>query len=119
MSHTEIAKAFLTMAASGRVREAYEAYVDKRFKHHNGHFRGDADSLRKGMEDDARAHPDKHLEVIHTIGDGNLVALHSRVTTPDEYALVHIFRFEGDRIAELWDIAQPVPKNSPNANGMF
>ena len=34
-------------------------------------------------------------------------------------AVVHIFRFERGRIAELWDIGQPVPKESPNANGMF
>ena len=34
-------------------------------------------------------------------------------------AVVHVFRFEGDRIAEFWDIGQPVPKDSPNANGMF
>ncbi|HEX6803954.1 MAG TPA: hypothetical protein VF133_09775 [Terriglobales bacterium] len=25
----------------------------------------------------------------------------------------------GDRIAELWDIGQPVPSESGNANGMF
>jgi predicted SnoaL-like aldol condensation-catalyzing enzyme len=34
-------------------------------------------------------------------------------------ALVHIFRFEGDRIVELWDIAQAIPADSPNKNGMF
>ena len=34
-------------------------------------------------------------------------------------ALVHLFRFEGDRIAELWDIGQAVPEQSVNANGMF
>jgi hypothetical protein len=34
-------------------------------------------------------------------------------------AVVHTFRFEGDRIAELWDIGQPVPADSVNDNGMF
>jgi len=34
-------------------------------------------------------------------------------------AVVHIFRFAGARIAELWDIGQPVPENSPNEYGMF
>jgi predicted SnoaL-like aldol condensation-catalyzing enzyme len=34
-------------------------------------------------------------------------------------ALVHIFRFHGDRVVELWDIGQPVPEDSPNENGMF
>ena len=35
------------------------------------------------------------------------------------FAVVHIFRFDGDRIVELWDLAQEVPDHSPNANGMF
>jgi predicted SnoaL-like aldol condensation-catalyzing enzyme len=34
-------------------------------------------------------------------------------------AVVHIFRFEGDRIAELWDVGQPVPAENPNSDGMF
>jgi predicted SnoaL-like aldol condensation-catalyzing enzyme len=50
------------------------------------------------------------------------VAVHSRVQhTPADRgaALVHLFRFEGDRIAELWDVGQEVPAETPNANGMF
>jgi predicted SnoaL-like aldol condensation-catalyzing enzyme len=50
------------------------------------------------------------------------VAVHSRVRQNQAdrgAALVHIFRFEGDRIAELWDIGQPVPAESVNAIGMF
>jgi predicted SnoaL-like aldol condensation-catalyzing enzyme len=34
-------------------------------------------------------------------------------------AVVHIFRFQGNNIAELWDIGQAMPENSPNENGMF
>jgi hypothetical protein len=30
-----------------------------------------------------------------------------------------VFRFEGDRIAELWDVGQPVSAESVNANGIF
>jgi hypothetical protein len=32
---------------------------------------------------------------------------------------VHILRFENSRIAEMWDIAQEIPPDSPNALGMF
>jgi predicted SnoaL-like aldol condensation-catalyzing enzyme len=41
--------------------------------------------------------------------------------SPDHHgaALVHLFRFEGDRIAELWDIGLPVPAESVNTNAMF
>lgn len=34
-------------------------------------------------------------------------------------AVVHIFRFQDNKIVELWDIGQPIPEDSPNENGMF
>lgn len=113
---------FLRVASSGRIREAYEKFIAPDFKHHNPHFRGDAASLRAAMEEDAVAHPNKVLKVQHAIAEGDLVAVHSwvRMTGNDAgYALVHIFRFAGDRVVELWDMAEPVPANSPNENGMF
>jgi predicted SnoaL-like aldol condensation-catalyzing enzyme len=35
------------------------------------------------------------------------------------YAVVHIYRFEAGRIAELWDLGMAIPAESPNANGVF
>ncbi|HEY8144743.1 MAG TPA: hypothetical protein VIG06_18825 [Kofleriaceae bacterium] len=35
------------------------------------------------------------------------------------FGLAHIFRFEGDKVIELWDLAQEVPAESPNKSGMF
>jgi predicted SnoaL-like aldol condensation-catalyzing enzyme len=32
---------------------------------------------------------------------------------------MHLFRFEGSRIAELWDVGQSVPEESVNDYGMF
>ena len=120
-SRKETAVSFLELVASGRVREAFK-WAAPDFRHHNPHFGAAPELLMKGMEENARQFPQKHLEVKHTIADGDLVAVHSHVKhTPDErgYGLVHIFRFDGDRVAELWDLAQEVPANSPNANGMF
>ena len=117
----DVAVSFLRQAASGRVREAYE-HVGKGFRHHNPFFAGNAEALMAGMEENARENPDKQLDVLHALEDGDMVAVHSRVQQrPDDRgaALVHLFRFEGDRIAELWDIGQPVPDESVNANGMF
>jgi predicted SnoaL-like aldol condensation-catalyzing enzyme len=116
------AVSFLTLVASGRVREAYENYVANGFRHHNPFFAGDAQALMEGMEDNARQFPGKKLDVLRALEEGDLVAVHSRVRhTPEDRgaALVHIFRFEGDRVAELWDIGQPVPEQVPNAHGMF
>ena len=122
VNHKEVATEFLRLAASGNVRDAYSRYIAPDFKHHNPYFPGDAHSLMTAMEENAAQNPHKVLEVQHTLEDGNLVAVHAKVMmNPVDRgaALVHIFRFEGDQIAELWDMGQPVPENSPNQYGMF
>jgi predicted SnoaL-like aldol condensation-catalyzing enzyme len=116
------AVSFLQLAASGRAREAFAKHVSTDFRHHNPYFAGDAESLMTAMDENARQNPDKRLDVLRTLEDRDLVAVHSYVrhnAADPGAALVHIFRFEGDRIAELWDIGQPVPAESPNSNGMF
>lgn len=68
------------------------------------------------------ANPEKSLVVQRTITEGDLVAVHSRVRHAPGGSLaatVHIFRFADGRIAELWDVAQEEPPDSPNQRGMF
>ncbi len=118
----ETAATFLKLAASGTVSEAFEKYISADFRHHNPHFRGDAESLKKGMAEAAAKFPGTTLEVQHIFEEGDLVAVHSRVQHgPDEpeISVVHIFRFEADRVAEMWDVGMEAPKESPNQNGMF
>jgi len=122
LTHRDMAISFLNLVASGNVREAYEKHVGPSFRHHNPYFKGDAESLMKGMEENAAKFPNKIFEVQRSLEDGDLVAVYSHVRLkPEErgLALVHIFRFRNDRIVELWDLGQPVPEDSPNENGMF
>ena len=118
----EAAKTFLELCAAGRAREAFARYAAPSFRHHNPHFPGDADSLAQAMDTNAKQFPEKRLDVHRALEDGDFVAVHSFVKHNAEdtgYALVHIFRFEGERVAELWDIAMAVPPDSPNKLGMF
>ena len=116
------AVAFLRLAASGKTKEAFDKYVAAGFRHHNPWFRGDAESLRGGMQENADKNPGKVLEVQHALQDGELVAVHSRVQHSPKAlpaAVVHVFRFEGSRIAELWDVGQMQPEDMVNEHGMF
>jgi len=118
----QIATSFLKLASSGRLDEAYDNHIGANFRHHNPYFRGDAASLKAGMAEAHEKFPNTTLDVQHVFEEDDLVAVHSRVRhapeTP-EISVVHIFRFEGDRIVEMWDIGQEAPKDSPNENGMF
>jgi predicted SnoaL-like aldol condensation-catalyzing enzyme len=116
------AVSFLSLAASGRVTEAFRAHVGEGFRHHNPFFRGDAGSLMAAMQANAAQNPEKILNVLHSLEDGDLVAVHSHVRQkPDDRGavVVHVFRFADDRIVELWDVAQPLPETSPNEYGML
>jgi len=118
----QAAISFVTRAASGRVREAFDTLVTPGFRHHNAYFPSDAASLARAMEENARANPAKALEVKQAIEEGDRVVLLSEVHhKPGDRgaAVVHIFRFEGDRIAELWDVGQEVPADAKNELGMF
>jgi len=121
-SYQEPAVEFLALAASGKVREAYQKHVGPGFRHHNPLFPGTAAALMDAMEQNAVKNPDKVLEIKTTLQEGDRVAVFSHVRqNPDEKgaAVVHLFRFENDRIVELWDIGQAIPEQSVNEHGMF
>ncbi|WP_099362861.1 nuclear transport factor 2 family protein [Fredinandcohnia onubensis] len=118
----EKALSFLDLIVSGNVRVAYEQYIGSNFRHHNPYFRGDAESLMLAMEENAVQNPHKIFEVKLAIEEGDKVSVYSHIMqNPDECgaAVVHIFRFENDKVVELWDIGQPLPEKSLNENGMF
>ncbi|HYV24534.1 MAG TPA: nuclear transport factor 2 family protein [Pyrinomonadaceae bacterium] len=120
-SNKSIAVSFLSNAATGKLDEAY-SLVGSNFRHHNAFFKGDTESLKAGMADAHKQFPNTEIDVQRVIAEGDLVAVHSRVQhAPDKpaIAVVHIFRFAGEKIAELWDIGMEVPKDSPNENGAF
>jgi predicted SnoaL-like aldol condensation-catalyzing enzyme len=66
--------------------------------------------------------PNRAFTVQRVLEDGDHVVVHSKVersAKPFVVSVVHIFRFEGERIAELWDVGMPVPDPCPNADGPF
>jgi predicted SnoaL-like aldol condensation-catalyzing enzyme len=122
MNNKESAISFLEMAASGNVSEAYSKFAGISFRHHNPFFEGTAQALQAGMQENARQNPDKVLEVKRVVAEGDLVVTHSHVRQKPEdlgVAVVHIFRFEHEKIVELWDLGQPILNTSVNKNGMF
>lgn len=121
-SHKQAAVQFLQLVVSGRIDEAYEMYVDMQGKHHNPFFPAGFPELRKAMVENHVRFPNKQLTIKNVLSDGNLVAVHSHILPlPDGAGIsaVHLFRFQDNRIVEMWDISQPVPADSPNKDGAF
>src|SRR6266700_2561150 len=106
-SNKDTAVTFLNMVMDGRIREAFSKFVGERFEHHNPYFDGSAQSLMAGMEENERQNPEKTLKMKRVISEDEFVVIHSHLhLNPADRlgtAVVHIFRFEDGRIAELWD----------------
>jgi len=121
-SRKEIALKFDSLIASGQIRDAFEKYVSPTFRHHNPYFKGDRESLLLGLEKNAGQFAHKIYEVQRVLEDGDLVAVHSRLKPKPDWpamAIVHIFRFDDDKIVEEWDLSQQIPGDAPNENGLF
>jgi predicted SnoaL-like aldol condensation-catalyzing enzyme len=122
MDNRGIAVSFLQMCSRGEVRDAYERHVATGFVHHNAWFPGDRESLLLGMEKSAATEPNKAFEPKQVVDGGDRVVVLSRLARVDagvEIAVVHILRFEAGKIVEMWDVGQEIPRDSPNALGMF
>ena len=117
----KVAVDFLRMAGQGHPYEMQSALKPGGI-HHNVYFPRGWDALLKAMADAAKKSPMTRHDVKHVICEGDLVVVHSHVVhQPDEpgFAVVHMFRFEGDKIAEMWDVGLSIPANSPNTDGAF
>jgi predicted SnoaL-like aldol condensation-catalyzing enzyme len=121
MNKKDIAASFLKLGSSGNVREAYDKYVHPDFRHHNAFFKGDRETLLKAMEENVQEFPNKAYETLRALEDGDLVAVHGKVTfaSDQQWSVIHIFRFDGGKIIESWEASQQVFKDSPNENGIF
>lgn len=121
-SPKEIAKDFLRKCVAGQVKEAFALYVAENFVHHNPSFAGDPESLRRAMQESSDQNPGATLRFVQATAEEDRVAVHSQFRQGPEDAggaVVHLFRFEGDKIAELWDVHMPVPEEMNNQEGMF
>ncbi len=120
--HKKAAVNFLQMVAAGEIEQAYQKYVDMKGKHHNPFCAGGFEGLKKGMIENDSHFPHKNFMVKHVLVDNDLVSVHSHLVLKPgelELATTHLLRFESGKIIELWDVATPVPAESPNQDGMF
>jgi predicted SnoaL-like aldol condensation-catalyzing enzyme len=67
-------------------------------------------------------YPEGTVDIKRVLADGDFVVLHVHsIPTPGQPgdAIVEIFRLQDGKIAEHWDVIQPIPEHPANANTMF
>lgn len=118
----ENAIAFYKMAYEGNPRKAVDLFVGKEYIQHNPDVADGLSGFIEYFQRMKEEYPEKSIDFVRCIAEGNLVALHSHQVWPgnDEYVTMDFFRFdENGKICEHWDAIQKIPSKSANPNTMY
>ncbi len=116
------AVAFYQMAYEGNPAKAVELYVGDDYIQHNPNVANGTQGFIDYFERMQREYPEKSIEFVRVIAEGDLVALHTHQTWPgnDQYVTMDFFRFDNNgKIVEHWDAIQQIPETSANPNTMY
>jgi predicted SnoaL-like aldol condensation-catalyzing enzyme len=102
--------------------DAAIALMGNRYVQHNPNATDGPEGFRKFIGFLKEKFPNSRSEIKRSFVDGDYVILHVHaVREPGTRgnAIVDIFKLENGKIVEHWDVAQPIPENPANNNGMF
>lgn len=114
--------AFYKMAYEGQPGLAVEKFVGKEYIQHNPDVSDGTKGFISYFERMQKEYPEKSIEFVRCIAEGDLVALHTRQTWPgdDQYVTMDFFRFDSSgKICEHWDAIQQIPQTTANPNTMY
>lgn len=118
----EKAIAFYKMAYDGNPKKAVELYVGAEYIQHNPIVGDGKQPFIDYFERMKTEYPEKSIEFVRAVAEGDLVALHTHQIWPDndEYVTMDFFRFDNKgKIVEHWDSMQQIPKTSAHKNTMY
>ena len=114
--------AFYRTAYLGDPAKAVEMYVGTEYIQHNPLVGDGKQEFIDYFNEMAAQYPNKEIEFVRSVAEGDLVALHTHQTWPgkEEYVTIDFFRFDAEgKIVEHWDAMQEVPDETKNGNPMY
>ncbi len=100
------------MSYNGEPRKAVEHYVGNEYIQHNPLVADGPQPFIGYFEKMRDQFPDKTIDFVRSVAEGDLVALHTHQKWPngDEYVTMDFFRFDPNgKIVEHWDSMQQIP----------
>lgn len=114
--------AFYRTAYLGNPRKAVEQYVGEDYIQHNPAVANGKQGFIDYFEAMARDYPEKEINFVRAVAEGDLVSLHTYQVWPDNdaYVTMDFFRFDDNgKIVEHWDAIQAIPAETKNNNRMY
>jgi predicted SnoaL-like aldol condensation-catalyzing enzyme len=123
-----IANEYFELIKAGKFKDGLKFFAPGCVTH-NPYFTGDMNALTDAMiaanQEMSGQFPKAEFVVRHVLADGDMVMVHTDLlgdrSDPGQGGLrqAHVFRFDGDKIVEYWDITQQMTPDLPNAGGAF
>jgi len=113
---------FYKLSYLGNPREAVEKFVGDEYIQHNPLVGNGKEALIEYFERMQAEYPDKSIDFVRAVAQGDLVALHTHQIWPggEEYVTMDFFRFDANgKIVEHWDAVQEIPETTKNGNKMY
>ena len=113
---------FYEKAINQKNFEAAAVHFGPRYTQHNPNAADGPEGLKAFLGFLREKFPASRSEVKRVFAEGEYVILHVHaVREPGTRgsAIVDIFKLEGGKIVEHWDVVQPVPDKALSGNGMF
>jgi predicted SnoaL-like aldol condensation-catalyzing enzyme len=113
-----LVRAFVTEVLIGHRFEKLPEYISSAtYLQHNPKVADGLDGLRQAGAVLAAYH---YRRIAKLLGEGNFVLAISELDHDGRDAVVYdLFRVEGGKIVEHWDVTQPIPEKPANNNTMF
>ena len=103
------------------MKKAFETYVSGQYIQHDPNIADGREAAIAALAPKFSA-AGARFDIRHIIVDGNITVIHLRGRSSPEAlggAVADIYRIEGGRIIEHWDVLQPIPEKSLNSNGVI
>jgi predicted SnoaL-like aldol condensation-catalyzing enzyme len=113
---------FYDAAINKKDFEAAAKYFGSHYTQHNPLAADGPQGLKGFIEFLKAKFPDAKSEFKRVFADGDYVIVHVHaVREPGTRgnAIIDIFRLEGGKVVEHWDVTQPIPEKALNNNTMF
>ena len=116
---------FYDKAINQKDFDAASAHLGSKYIQHNPLAADGPEGLKAFLVFAKESLKTYRTEFKRVLADGDFVIVHALAkANPDDpadrgTAVMDIFRLEGDKVVEHWDVAQPVPEKAANQNGMF
>lgn len=100
--------------------EAVDKYIGDNYIQHNPGVADGKEALKAVLKVWFKNAPKEKIDIQHIGADGNFVYIHTKSRQGNKtISVMDIFRIDGSKIVEHWDVMQEVPAKAANDHPMF